>query len=202
MPSRISASPETIRLIILETDEAHPETQDRRGSFGNVLEETFTTAGRQHDPPLGVEAVMKFVVEEKGGKVPSVEEFEGAEAVLITGMLANLKSNDLADISGSMYDAHGDDEWILKLLKLLRGKREMSMAQRHPLSIPLCHYSTSCNPGSPSLQSQNSGPRAPTSASAAYASAIKFSAVSWAPQSNPPQAHDGNSLTLKSRSPQ
>jgi hypothetical protein len=46
-------------------------------------------------------------VTEKGGKVPKYEEFEGVKGVLITG---------------SMYDAHGDDQWILDLLALLRGE--------------------------------------------------------------------------------
>jgi hypothetical protein len=49
---------------------------------------------------------MKFVVESKGGRVPNVDELKDVHAILITG---------------SMFDAHGDDEWILKLIKLLRG---------------------------------------------------------------------------------
>lgn len=39
--------------------------------------------------------------------MPTVDEFEGFDCVLITG---------------SKYDAHGDNPWILQLLDLLRGK--------------------------------------------------------------------------------
>jgi len=96
-------------MLVLETDEAHPDDHNEQGSFGQVLDKLFKTAGDNHDPPLGVETTMRFVVEDKEhreGSVPTLEELEGVHAVLITG---------------SMYDAHGDEEWILKLLKLLRG---------------------------------------------------------------------------------
>lgn len=93
-------------MMVFETDEAHPETHKERGSFGQVFDELFKTAGDNHDPPLGIETAMRFVVEPKGGSVPKIEELEGVHAILITG---------------SMFDAHGDDDWILKLLKLLKG---------------------------------------------------------------------------------
>jgi len=96
-------------MLVLETDEAHPDTHKQHGSFGQVLDKLFKNAGDKHDPPLGVETIMRFVVEDKEhreGSVPTLEELEGIHAVLITG---------------SMYDAHGDEEWILKLLALLKG---------------------------------------------------------------------------------
>ena len=91
--------------MVFETDEPHPDTTAENGSFGQIFDDLFKTAGDKHDPPLGIETVMKFVVESKGGKLPTMEELEDVHAILITG---------------SMFDAHGDDEWILKLLKLLK----------------------------------------------------------------------------------
>lgn len=41
------------------------------------------------------------------GRIPKYDEFETFNGLLITG---------------SMFDAHGDDEWILQLMELLRGK--------------------------------------------------------------------------------
>lgn len=103
-----SEAPNKVRMMVFETDEPHPETIDEKGTFGDVFDKLFKTAGDNHDPPLGIETAMKFVVEPKGGKVPSVDDLKDVHAILITG---------------SMYDAHGDDEWILKLIKLLQGKQ-------------------------------------------------------------------------------
>lgn len=102
-----SELPNKVRMIVLETDEPDPGTSREKGSFGDVLNTLLKTAGVKHDPPLGIETVMRFVVEPKGGQVPTMEELQGVHAVLITG---------------SMYDAHGNDEWILKLIKLLQGR--------------------------------------------------------------------------------
>lgn len=93
-------------MLVLETDEVHPDTEQQRGSFGDVFNQLFTTAGRNYDPSLEIEADMRYVVEADGGKIPEVKDSEGVRAVLITG---------------SMYDAHGNYEWILKLLKALKG---------------------------------------------------------------------------------
>ncbi|KAI1881300.1 hypothetical protein JX265_000126 [Neoarthrinium moseri] len=95
----------TIRMMVLETDEPHPDTVAERGTFAQIVHDHFSKAGREHDPPLGIETVNRFVVTERGGKVPTFEEFEGVHSVLITG---------------SVFDAHGDNDWILDLLKLLR----------------------------------------------------------------------------------
>ena len=100
------ADPPVVRMIVLETDQPHPDDHDEKGSLGEILHDHFTRAGEDHEPPLGIETDQIFVVKEKGGRVPKVEEFEGVRGVLITG---------------SMYDAHGDEEWILELLDLLRG---------------------------------------------------------------------------------
>lgn len=106
--SQISKSsvPNRVRMLVLETDSVHPDVKDNNGSFGEVLDRLFKKAGDAHDPPLGVETEMKFVVEPEGGKVPDIDELKDIHALLLTG---------------SKYDAHGNDEWIVKLAKLLRG---------------------------------------------------------------------------------
>lgn len=96
-------------MLVLETDEPHPETQDRRGSFGEIFASLFKEAGNAHNPPLGVSTKMCYVVDDPEnnhhGKVPHIAEIDPSiSAILITG---------------SMYDAHGDDLWIRKLLELL-----------------------------------------------------------------------------------
>lgn len=99
--------PPTVKMIVLEVDEPHPDDHKEKGSLGEILERHFIKAGQNHDPPLGIEADQRFVVEDKGGKIPSVEEFEGVKGILITG---------------STYDAHGDDEWIVKLRDLIKSE--------------------------------------------------------------------------------
>jgi hypothetical protein len=94
-----------VKMIVLEVDEPHPDDLKEKGSLGEILERHFIKAGKNHSPPLGVEVDQRFVVEDKGGKIPSVEEFEGVKGILITG---------------STYDAYGDDEWILKLMELIK----------------------------------------------------------------------------------
>ncbi|KAL8684548.1 MAG: hypothetical protein Q9224_006282, partial [Gallowayella concinna] len=81
-PSRESRTKPTVhddfvRMLVLETDEQHPDDHEERGSFGDVFDTLFKNAGDQHDPPLGIETVNRFVVEDKkGGSVPKVEEME------------------------------------------------------------------------------------------------------------------------------
>lgn len=106
-----------VRMLVLETDEQHPDDHRESGSFGEVLDSVFKKAGDDHDPPLGVETVITFVVEEKGGSVPKVEDMQDIHAILITG---------------SMYDAHGDAPWILKLVELIQGTPP---PQPHPPSL-------------------------------------------------------------------
>ncbi|OQE46800.1 hypothetical protein PENCOP_c001G07745 [Penicillium coprophilum] len=94
-----------VRIMVLETDIPHPDTHSARGSFGQILHEHFAKAGRAHHPPVGVETDQVFVVTEKGGRIPSVNEFDRFDGLLITG---------------SVYDAHANNEWILQLLDLLK----------------------------------------------------------------------------------
>ncbi|PLB44555.1 class I glutamine amidotransferase-like protein [Aspergillus steynii IBT 23096] len=94
-----------IRLMVLETDKPHPDTYSQRGSFGRIIYEHFSRAGREHRPPLGVETDQVFVVTEQGGRMPSAAEFDRFDGLLITG---------------SVYDAHANNDWILQLLSLLR----------------------------------------------------------------------------------
>lgn len=99
-------TPNKVRMLVLETDEPHPETIRRRGTYGAIFDELFTKAGSSHSPPLEIETTMTYVVEDDGGAVPAVSDIsDDVHAILVTG---------------SMYDAHGDDSWILKLLELLR----------------------------------------------------------------------------------
>ncbi|KAB5540256.1 class I glutamine amidotransferase-like protein, partial [Coniochaeta sp. 2T2.1] len=93
-----------VRMMVLETDQPHPETQATRGSHSDILHHHFAKAGEKHDPPLRVETERTFVVTEKG-HIPTLGEFDDFHAVLITG---------------SMYDAHGDNQWILDLMDLIR----------------------------------------------------------------------------------
>lgn len=96
-----------VRMLVLETDTAHKETIKARGTFGQILHHHFAQAGMEHDPPLGVETDRRFVVAEEGGKVPTFDEVKDFDAILMTG---------------SMFDAHGNNQWILDLLALLRGE--------------------------------------------------------------------------------
>ena len=96
---------DVVKVFVLETDKPHPATENERGSFGEILHEHFSKAGSTHHPPLGVETEQVFVVTEQGGRMPTAEEFEGYDGLLITG---------------SMYDAHGDNPWIHELLALLK----------------------------------------------------------------------------------
>lgn len=93
--------------MVLETDEPDKDTFKERGSFAEILHHHFATAGRNHSPPLGIETDQRFVVTERGGRVPRYDEFDDVHSILITG---------------SVFDAHGNNEWILELLQLLRGE--------------------------------------------------------------------------------
>ncbi|KAK6210477.1 U2 snRNP complex subunit [Pestalotiopsis sp. IQ-011] len=94
-----------IRMMVLETDEPDESTRNERGSFAEILHHHFTIAGHNHTPPLGIETDQRFVVAERGGRVPTFDEFDGVHSILITG---------------SVFDAHGNNQWILDLLQLLR----------------------------------------------------------------------------------
>jgi len=105
-----SDSPDKVHIYVLETDEPHPETQDRKGFFGDIIHDLFVEAGARHDPRLDVTTSTHYIVDDPAndnhGKVPKAADIpETVRAVLITG---------------SMYDAHGDDPWIKDTLALLR----------------------------------------------------------------------------------
>jgi hypothetical protein len=97
---------EKVRMLVLETDEPHPDTQKEKGSFGEILNELLVKAGEAHSPKLAIETMMQHIVEPEGGQIPSKEEItDDIHAILITG---------------SQWDAHGDDEWIQKLVDLIK----------------------------------------------------------------------------------
>jgi GMP synthase-like glutamine amidotransferase len=107
----LSDHPNKVRMFVLETDEPHADTSKEKGSFGEVLDVLFKEAGDEHNPTLGIETVMQYVVEDNGGKVPQFEEIgKDIHAILITG---------------SVYDAHGNDKWIIKLIKLIERTKKM-----------------------------------------------------------------------------
>jgi GMP synthase-like glutamine amidotransferase len=95
-------------MLVLETDEPHPDTQKEKGSFGDILNELLVDAGEAHSHKLAIETAMQYIVEPEGGQIPKKEEItDDIHAILITG---------------SEWDAHGDDEWIHKLMDLIRRK--------------------------------------------------------------------------------
>ena len=96
-----------IRLLILETDQPHPSIHSTRGGYASILSRHFDRAAEVHDPPLTVECDMRFVVEDKGGEIPPVGEFEGYNGVLLTG---------------SLYDAHQEGGWVERLMERLKGE--------------------------------------------------------------------------------
>ncbi|KAF2874715.1 class I glutamine amidotransferase-like protein [Massariosphaeria phaeospora] len=98
--------PEKVRMLVLETDETHPDTYEEKGSFGEILHDLLQKAGAEHDPQLGIETMMQYVVEDDGGRVPEPADItDDIHAILITG---------------SEYDAHGDVKWVLKLVDLIQ----------------------------------------------------------------------------------
>jgi GMP synthase-like glutamine amidotransferase len=93
-------------MLVLETDEPHPETQKEKGTFGEILNALLQTAGEEHEPSLGIETVMQYIVEDNGGKLPEAEDItDDIHAIIITG---------------SVYDAHSNVKWIVKLMDLIK----------------------------------------------------------------------------------
>jgi hypothetical protein len=100
-----------IKILILETDEPHPTIHASKGSYADILTKHFEKAGANHDPVLEFQADVRFVVDDKEngkeGRVPNASEIdEDIQGVLITG---------------SMYDAHGEEKWIKDLMGFLQG---------------------------------------------------------------------------------
>ena len=94
------------RMIVLETDMPHPETQARCGTFGQILHRHFSHAGDAHDPPLGIETDTVYIVNATTSQMPNFHDFDDYDALLITG---------------SVYNAYDNDPWIVDLLALLKG---------------------------------------------------------------------------------
>jgi hypothetical protein len=55
---------DNIKMLVLETDETHPETMKNQGGFGDLFRELFDNAGRKHEPPLHIDIDMHFVVDD------------------------------------------------------------------------------------------------------------------------------------------
>jgi GMP synthase-like glutamine amidotransferase len=101
-----SSHPDKVRILVLETDDLHPDTKKDHDGFGNILGELLKKAGDEHEPSLGIETVIQYIIEDKGGKVPEPQDIpDDIHAILITG---------------SVYDAHSDVPWILKLIGLIK----------------------------------------------------------------------------------
>lgn len=143
----ISKHDDRVRMLVLETDAVHPDTHKEIGSFGEVFNDLLVRAGDTHDPPLGIETMMQYIVEPDGGRVPDHSDIpKDLHAILITG---------------SEWDAHGDDEWIHKLMEFIKCTPFPSEHTPQP------EYRTD--------HPQTYGPTARTSASQASASATKSS---------------------------
>jgi len=41
-----------------------PDTKENRGGFAYMLDDLFTKAGNNHDPPLGIKTNTHFVVDD------------------------------------------------------------------------------------------------------------------------------------------
>ena len=116
---------EAVHMVVFETDDPHPETKERKGSFGEIFHSLFKEAGSKHDPPLDVTTSLHYIVDDPrnghGGHVPDISEIpESTTSILITG---------------SMYDAHGNDAWIMQLLELLK---ELWSSRPHILLSGVC----------------------------------------------------------------
>ncbi|KAF2227846.1 hypothetical protein BDZ85DRAFT_300682 [Elsinoe ampelina] len=101
---------DTIRMLVLETDENHPADKREKGGFGDIFTTLFRNAGDKHSPPLGIDVERHYVVDDPSaghnGHVPHASEIPASTTAIL--------------ITGSTYDAHGDDPWIESPLGLLR----------------------------------------------------------------------------------
>ena len=55
---------EIVKMLVLETDEPHPDTKEEKGTFAAIVNRLFQHAGQTHDPPLRIETDMHFVVDD------------------------------------------------------------------------------------------------------------------------------------------
>lgn len=105
-----SSEKNRVRVMVLEVDAVFETTKERRGTYGDIVHELFTTAGARHEPPLEVDTVVRFVVEPEGGTIPDIKELEELDL-------------DAVSITGSKYDAHSQDDWILRLVQWIQGQK-------------------------------------------------------------------------------
>jgi hypothetical protein len=162
-----SSHPEKVRMLVLETDEPHPDTQKEKGSFGDILNELLVDAGEAHSPKLAIETAMQYIVEPEGGQIPKKEEItDDVHAIMITG---------------SEWDAHGNDEWIHKLMDLIKRKSsEAHISTRHLIDEQIFGFTVQ------------------TFDSPEYASATRFSVEHWGQKSHLKLMANGNCRTRPS----
>ncbi|RPA75908.1 GMP synthase [Ascobolus immersus RN42] len=94
-----------VKLLVLETDVTLEPVQDSHGSYADLFEKTFKRVAKEQDPPIDIKVHSIYIVGEHHCNLPSEDELQNYNAVLITG---------------SKYDAHGDDKWILELQAWIR----------------------------------------------------------------------------------
>ncbi|RPB14003.1 GMP synthase [Morchella conica CCBAS932] len=101
----------SVRILVLETDYPLAPIHSTRGSYGEIFGKLFSKVGSELDPPIDVETVPCYVVghedstSKETGELPDIKEVEEYDGILITG---------------SKYDAHGDDPWIHRLIEWIR----------------------------------------------------------------------------------
>ena len=95
--------PQQIHLLVLETDTPLPKVSKERGSFADIFHDLFAKAGKSLKPPVEVQTSSYYVV---GDEAEYPASLDGVNAILLTG---------------SKYDAHGNDPWIHKLISFTRG---------------------------------------------------------------------------------
>ena len=95
-----------LRIIVLETDQPRLDA-DGRSLMAELIQDHLSKAGAAHHPPLEVETTTVCVIPEWKGRMPSKDEFDSYDGLVLTG---------------SLYDAFGNDPWILDLLVVLKGR--------------------------------------------------------------------------------
>ncbi len=105
MVDAVDDKPLPLRIIVLETDQPRLDANGH-SSMAELIQLHLSKAGAAHHPPLEVHTTTVCVIPEWKGRIPSMDEFDGYDGLLLTG---------------SLYDAFGNDSWILDLLAVLKG---------------------------------------------------------------------------------
>jgi hypothetical protein len=109
----LSTMSTSIRLLILETDTPLPPIHSERGGYAAIFQELLRKVGGELSPPIDVHVTPCYVVgnndpsSPEDGALPDISECATYNGVLITG---------------SKYDAHGNNPWILKLVQWIQGR--------------------------------------------------------------------------------